>query len=78
MTNLETILKAKINRSATIRLNTQNTDDVFYIDIFRGEVRTYAGWRKLEGKVKGFDVKREIEKRYLRKVVWKFDRWVSC
>lgn len=73
MTNLEKLLKSKIARSATYR---SSEDEAFYIDIFRGEVKSYEGWKALEGKVRGFDVKNEIAKRYLRKVVWSFNRWV--
>ena len=76
MTNLEKLLKSKIARSVTSRTESSSEVEVFYIDIFRGEVKSYEGWKALEGKVRGFDVKNEIAKRYLRKVVWSFNRWV--
>lgn len=76
MTNLEKLLKSKIARSVTSRMESSSKAKVFYIDIFRGDVKSYEGWKSLEGKVRGFDVENEIAKRYLRKVVWSFNRWV--
>ena len=73
---VEKILKTKFARSATSCVESSSEEEVFYIDIFRGSVKSYDEWKALEGKIRGFDVELGIAKRYLRKVVWRFNRWV--
>ena len=73
---VEKLLKTKFARSGTACVESSSEEEVFYIDIFRGSVNSYEEWKALEGKVRGFDVEIGIAKRYLRKVVWRFNRWV--
>lgn len=53
-----------------------HSPDTYFMSIISGEVYTYAEWLDVDKRIPSFNLNKQIEKGYLRRVVWNFNRWI--